>query len=288
MLSIGREKEDRWTAPSQTCPPWNIPAASSSSDGTRPAPRTAVIYAITGRSPSSQARKLDPRDGRRLGPADRRRDPEDRAMSTSSSIPPSCSRRAASPSRTASRPRTSGDRLDEASAPGPVEILAQGLAGLGLRAGRPDLHAADQRLCPGRADGRAVASSKGGRAGKPSGAITRSPSRPGKGRLVSTYDGLNSGPAEVVSAASPDRRRAGRAGRRRPGRIRLRGPGPCPAAEGLPRRRRLPSRRRTSPGTNTRPRSSTGTKGLETMDAKERTSQDPVPDQGHARTSRNP
>ncbi|MCK7583566.1 MAG: hypothetical protein MZV65_53935 [Chromatiales bacterium] len=57
----------------------------------RPAAAAApavILYAITGRSASSQARKLVFRDGGDLGPADRRGDPAARATSTCSSTRP--------------------------------------------------------------------------------------------------------------------------------------------------------------------------------------------------------
>ncbi len=164
--------------------------------------RTAVIYAVTGRSPSSQARKLESReDGVWVRPTDeevlKKGNPDlliypailfsKRGVAVSNGKQTSDVRR----------------RLDETSAPGPVEILAQGLSGWDYE---PDAPIYTPRIsgCVLAGPKAALSLIKRGAGGEALRSYHEIPLEAGKGKLVATYDGLNRDPLRSFPGAPID------------------------------------------------------------------------------------
>ncbi|MCK7480402.1 MAG: IMP cyclohydrolase [Candidatus Moduliflexus flocculans] len=194
------ERTDRWTHPQGLLSDARIPRPAHRHR--RAAPRTAcavILYAITGRSPSSQARKLVLPRRRDLGPADRRGDPEEGQRRPARLSGRPLRRRPASPSRTASRPRTSAT----ASRPGadPVAVLSRALSAWDFE---PDAPIFTPRISGCLAGGRAALSVvRRGAAGESLRQLLRGRSSGrAKARLVSTYEGPNADPLPVVPRAS--------------------------------------------------------------------------------------
>ena len=154
--------------------------------------RTAVIYAVTGRSPSSQARKLELRkDGVWVRPTDeevlKTGNPDlliyPAILFSARGIAVSNGKQTADVRR----------RLDEASAPGPVEVLAGSLAGWDYE---PDAPNYTPRIsgCVLAAPTAALSLIKRGEGGESLRSYYEIPLEAGRGRLIATYDGLNRDP----------------------------------------------------------------------------------------------
>jgi IMP cyclohydrolase len=154
--------------------------------------RTAVIYAVTGRSPSSQARKLEQReDGVWVGPTDeeilKKGNPDlliyPAMMFSTYGIAVSNGKQTADVRH----------RLAKNAGLGPVEILVGSLAGWDYE---PDAPIFTPRISGCVLPGRTAALSLIKRG--PGGAALRSyfevPLEAGKGKLVATYDGVNRDP----------------------------------------------------------------------------------------------
>ncbi|MCK7514347.1 MAG: hypothetical protein MZV70_66925 [Desulfobacterales bacterium] len=234
--------------------------------GAPPRGGTAVIlYAITGRSPSSQARKLVRRDGGIWV------EPTDEATLKQGNVdllvyPAVLFGRDGfgRVQRTADGRRARPPRFRSRSGGGP----GRGPGDLGLRARCPHLHAAHQRLSCRR--GRRAERGPAGAFGPELAELLRSRPAGGGGRLVSTYEGPNARPAPRLQRRAPLRRR-----RRLDGRRDRRGdlPEPRPRAVG---ERISASPSPACPSGPDIPRgptstSSTGTKGHDRMSKPERT-----------------
>jgi len=154
--------------------------------------RTAVIYAVTGRSPSSQARKLElEEDGIWVRPTDeevlKKGNPDlliypailfsKRGVAVLNGKQTSDVRR----------------RLDETSTQGPVEILAQGLSGWDYE---PDAPIYTPRIsgCVLAGPKAALSLIKRGAGGEALRSYHEIPLKAGMGKLIATYDGMNRDP----------------------------------------------------------------------------------------------
>jgi IMP cyclohydrolase len=153
---------------------------------------TAIIYAVTGRSPSSQARKLEWReDGVWVRPTDPDVVKKGNAdlLIYPAMLFSTCGVAVSNGKQTADIRR----RLDEASARGPVEVLAGSLSGWD--------HEPDGPIFTPRISGcvlpgpqAALSLIKRGAGGEALRSYYEVPLEAGKGRLAATYDGVNRDP----------------------------------------------------------------------------------------------
>ena len=154
--------------------------------------RTAIIYAITGRSPSSQARKLEWReDGVWVRPTDEDMMKKGNAdlliypamLFSASGVAVSNGKQTADVRR----------GLDEIGATGPVKVLATSLSGWDYE---PDAPIFTPRIsgCVLPGPKAALSLIKRGTAGESLRTYFEVPLEAGKGKLVATYDGVNRDP----------------------------------------------------------------------------------------------
>jgi len=154
--------------------------------------RAAVVYAITGRSPSSRARRLERReDGVWVRPTDeevlKKGNPD---LLIYPAILFAAAGVAVSNGRQTADVRS---RLDGAAAPGPVEILAGSLSGWDFE---PDAPIFTPRIsgCVLPGAKAALALIKRGAGGEALRSYHEFPLEAGKGKLIATYDGVNKDP----------------------------------------------------------------------------------------------
>jgi len=154
--------------------------------------RTAVIYAVTGRSPSSQARKLEWREGGVwVRPTDedvlKKGNPDlliyPAILFSARGVAVSNGKQTADIRR----------RFDESAAPRPVEVLAGSLSGWDYE---PDAPIFTPRIsgCVLPGPKAALSLIKRGPGGEALRSYYEVPLEAGKGKLVSTYDGVNRDP----------------------------------------------------------------------------------------------
>ncbi len=152
----------------------------------------AVIYAVTGRSPSSQARKLEWReDGVWVRPTDeeilKKGNPDlliyPAILFSTRGVAVSNGKQTADVRR----------RLDEAAGPGPVEVLAGGLSGWDYE---PDAPIFTPRIsgCVLPGPKAALSLIKKGAGESALRSYYEVPLEAGRGKLVATYDGVNRDP----------------------------------------------------------------------------------------------
>lgn len=154
--------------------------------------RTAVIYAVTGRSPSSQARKLEwLEDGVWVRPTDeeilKKGNPDlliyPAMLFSTRGVAVSNGKQTADVQR----------RLNEPAGQGPVEVLARGLSGWDYE---PDAPIFTPRIsgCVLPGPKAALSLIKRGAGGEALRGYYEVPLESGKGKLVATYDGVNRDP----------------------------------------------------------------------------------------------
>lgn len=154
-------------------------------------PRAAVIYAITGRSPSSQARELERReDGVWVRPTD-----EDVLKKGNPDLLIYPAILCAEGGVAVSNGRQTADIRKHLDAPaqGPVEVLAGSLSGWDYE---PDAPIFTPRIsgCILPGPKAALALIKRGAGGEALRSYHAFPLEPGKGKLIATYDGVNRDP----------------------------------------------------------------------------------------------
>jgi IMP cyclohydrolase len=164
--------------------------------------RTAVIYAVTGRSPSSQARKLERReDGIWVRPTDeeilKKGNPDlliyPAMLFSTLGVAVSNGKQTEDVRR----------RLGETAAPGPIEVLAQGLSGWDYE---PDAPIYTPRIsgCVLAGPKAALSLVKRGADGEVLRSYHEVPLAAGKGKLFATYDGVNRDPLRSFSGDPVD------------------------------------------------------------------------------------
>jgi IMP cyclohydrolase len=154
--------------------------------------RTAVIYAVTGRSPSSQARKLEWReDGVWVRPTDeeilKKGNPD--LLIYPAMLFSTCGVAVSNGKQTADLRR----RLDENAAMGPVEVLVGSLPGWDYE---PDAPIFTPRIsgCVLPGPKAALSLIKRGAGGEALRSFYEVPLEAGNGKLIATYDGVNRDP----------------------------------------------------------------------------------------------
>lgn len=164
--------------------------------------RTAVIYAVTGRSPSSQARKLERReDGIWIRPTDeeilKKGNPD---LLIYPAILFSTLGVAVSNGKQTEDVRR---RLGETAAAGPIEVLVRGLSGWDYE---PDAPIYTPRIsgCVLAGPKAALSLVKRGADGEVLRSYHEVPLAAGKGKLVATYDGVNQDPLRSFSGDPVD------------------------------------------------------------------------------------